>query len=61
MIREINIIIATNKNLVNLKNLIYQLLNQKGKFSIKILIIVRLASKRLKGKAKLKINNLSLI
>ena len=39
MIREINIIIATNKNLVNLKNLIYQLLNQKGKFSIKILII----------------------
>jgi len=39
----------------------YSKKNFLEKNNIKILIIVRLASKRLKGKAKLKINNLSLI
>ena len=39
MIKQVDVIIPTNKNLIKLKNLIYQINRQKGNFKINIFLI----------------------
>ena len=39
MIRKIDAVISTNKDLLNLKDLVDQILNQKGNFDINIILI----------------------
>lgn len=47
MKNKIDVIICTNKSLIGLKNLVYQIFNQKGNFEIKIIIIHQSNSKNL--------------